>query len=151
MPGCAPAFISLQRWQFSSLQLRAENTPVDSRMIGETMTSRNTNAPKGISAVLALSVALLAQAATDAPATKDPMPLFVTNSRILFTGDSITDGNRDKNDRDLNHILGHGYQAEISARFGADLYDRNLTFKNRGISGDTLRGLQGRIQKDLID
>jgi lysophospholipase L1-like esterase len=79
----------------------------------------------------------------------DPMPLFVPGSRILFQGDSITDGNRGRNS-DPNHILGHGYQAEIAARFGADLYDRHLTFMNRGISGDTVGGLERRWQTDTL-
>lgn len=80
----------------------------------------------------------------------NPMPIFTANSTILFTGDSITDGNRGRN-QDPNHILGHGYQANIAARFGADLHSRKLTFLNRGVSGDTVNGLQSRIQKDLLD
>jgi lysophospholipase L1-like esterase len=84
------------------------------------------------------------------PASKDPMPAFVPGSRILFQGDSITDGNRGRNN-DLNHILGHGYQALIASRFGADLPERNLTFMNRGISGDRVSGLLRRWQTDIID
>jgi lysophospholipase L1-like esterase len=82
--------------------------------------------------------------------SKDPMPAFFDGARILFQGDSITDGNRGRNS-DPNHILGHGYQANISARFGADLAERHLTFINRGISGNTVSGLARRWQKDTID
>ncbi len=36
-------------------------------------------------------------------------PMFPKNARVLFQGDSITDGNRGRT-ADPNHILGHGYQ-----------------------------------------
>ena len=42
-------------------------------------------------------------------------PLFKENERILFQGDSITDGNRGRNN-DPNHILGHGYCVIIAAK-----------------------------------
>jgi lysophospholipase L1-like esterase len=61
------------------------------------------------------------------------MPAFPTGSRILFQGDSITDGNR-RRTADPNHILGHGYAFLIAARFGAALPDRHMTFLNRGVS-----------------
>jgi lysophospholipase L1-like esterase len=92
----------------------------------------------------------LAGCATIKPVPRDPMPVFAPGSRILFQGDSITDGNRGRNN-DLNHILGHGYQALIASRFGADLPERNLTFMNRGISGDRVSGLLRRWQTDIID
>jgi lysophospholipase L1-like esterase len=84
-------------------------------------------------------------------ASEDPMPVFTAGTRILFQGDSITDGNRDKSARDLNHIIGHGYQACITARFSADLAERHLVFMNRGISGNTVPGLTRRWQADTID
>lgn len=88
--------------------------------------------------------------ATAQPAAKNSMPVFTEGSRILFQGDSITDGNRGRS-KDPNHILGHGYQAEISARFGADLAERHLVFMNRGISGNKVSDLTNRWQKDTID
>jgi lysophospholipase L1-like esterase len=83
--------------------------------------------------------------------TRDPMPAFFDGAKILFQGDSITDGNRIKGRVDLNHILGHGYQANISARFGADLPERHLTFINRGISGNKVSDLARRWQADTLD
>ena len=80
----------------------------------------------------------------------DPMPAFSDGAKILFQGDSITDGNRGRS-ADPNHILGHGYQALIASRFGADLPNRRLTFINRGISGNTVGALQRRWQTDAID
>lgn len=92
----------------------------------------------------------LAGCSTPQLAPKDPMPAFVAGTRILFQGDSITDGNRGRNN-DLNHILGHGYQFIIACKFGAELPERKLTFINRGISGDRVSGLLRRWQTDIID
>jgi lysophospholipase L1-like esterase len=79
---------------------------------------------------------------------KDPMPVFFPKARILFQGDSITDGNRGRNN-DLNHILGHGYQFIIACKYGAELPERKLTFINRGISGNKVSDLLIRWQKDI--
>ena len=77
------------------------------------------------------------------------MPAFTPDARILFQGDSITDGNRGRTP-DPNHILGHGYQALIASRFGADLPERRLTFINRGISGNTVADLAKRWTNDAV-
>jgi lysophospholipase L1-like esterase len=82
--------------------------------------------------------------------TAAPMPVFVEGARILFQGDSITDGNRGRNN-DLNHILGHGYQFIIASKYGAELPERKLTFINRGVSGNKVSDLIGRWQTDSID
>jgi lysophospholipase L1-like esterase len=78
------------------------------------------------------------------------VPVFKENARILFQGDSITDGNRGRND-DPNHILGHGYCFIIAAKFGAQFPERKLTFLNRGISGNTVQSLAARWQQDTLD
>ena len=96
-----------------------------------------------------LTVWLTGCAATR-PDAKDPMPAFVGGARILFQGDSITDGNRGRN-TDPNHILGHGYQFIIASKYGAELAERRLTFMNRGISGNTVSDLARRWQTDTID
>jgi len=85
------------------------------------------------------------------PATPDPMPAFFDGAKILFQGDSITDGNRIRGRVDPNHVLGHGYQANIAARFGADLPERHLTFINRGISGNKVSDLARRWSADTLD
>ncbi len=69
--------------------------------------------------------------------------------RILFQGDSITDGNRGRT-ADPNHILGHGYAFLIAAKHGALYPDRHLTFLNRGISGNTVANLADRWQADTL-
>ncbi len=49
---------------------------------------------------------------------------------VLFQGDSITDGNRTRNN-DWNHVLGHGYQCLIASRLWFDHPKNNLMFYNR--------------------
>ena len=80
----------------------------------------------------------------------EPMPAFFEGARILFQGDSITDGNRGRSS-DPNHILGHGYQFIIAAKYGDELAERHLTFMNRGISGNKVSDLTRRWQKDTLD
>src|SRR5665213_2316983 len=83
---------------------------------------------------LALILPLLASGcASVQPPASDPMPAFFDGARILFQGDSITDGNRGRS-ADPNHILGHGYQFIISCKYGAALAERHLVFMNRGVS-----------------
>ncbi len=78
------------------------------------------------------------------------VPAFGANARILFQGDSITDGNRGRS-ADPNHILGHGYCFIIAAKYGAQVPERKLTFMNRGVSGNTVSNLQARWQKDTLE
>ena len=80
----------------------------------------------------------------------EPVAGFTKDARILFQGDSITDGNRGRS-ADPNHILGHGYQFIIAAKYGAAYGDRNLTFINRGVSGNTVLDLQKRWPKDTLE
>lgn len=78
------------------------------------------------------------------------VPVFGTSAKVLFQGDSITDGNRGRG-ADPNHILGHGYCFIIAAKYGAEFPERKLDFMNRGISGNTVSNLQARWQKDTLD
>jgi lysophospholipase L1-like esterase len=80
----------------------------------------------------------------------EPLAAFTPGARILFQGDSITDGNRGRN-ADPNHILGHGYVFLIAARHGAAFPDLKLDFINRGVSGNTVLDLEKRWQKDTLD
>ncbi|WP_046213753.1 SGNH/GDSL hydrolase family protein [Paenibacillus wulumuqiensis] len=69
--------------------------------------------------------------------------------RILFQGDSITDGNRGRDD-DPNHILGHGYAFWIAAELGASLAESQPEFINRGISGNRVSDLEARWHEDTL-
>ena len=80
----------------------------------------------------------------------DPIPAFQPGARILFQGDSITDGNRGRS-ADPNHILGHGYAFIIAARHGAAFPAAKLEFMNRGVSGNTVLDLEKRWQGDTLD
>lgn len=68
--------------------------------------------------------------------------------RILFQGDSITDGNRGRTE-DPNHIYGHGYVFSIASQLGA--IHTNMEFFNRGNSGDTVADLMQRWIRDAVD
>ena len=69
---------------------------------------------------------------------------------ILFQGDSITDGNRTRNN-DWNHVMGHGYAYLIASRLWFDYIDKDLMFYNRGISGNKIQDLDDRWQEDTLD
>jgi lysophospholipase L1-like esterase len=97
--------------------------------------------------IAVFTVLLLAPLALHAA---EPIPAFRPGARILFQGDSITDGNRGRN-ADPNHILGHGYVFIIAAKFGAAFPGAKLEFFNRGVSGNTVLDLEKRWQKDTLD
>jgi lysophospholipase L1-like esterase len=69
---------------------------------------------------------------------------------VLFQGDSITDGQRSRN-QDWNHVMGHGYAYLVSSRLWFEGVDRGLMFYNRGISGNGIRDLNDRWQEDALD
>ena len=73
--------------------------------------------------------------------------------RILFQGDSITDGNRYKDPEsrwDLNHQIGHSYVYPIVGTLGQK-YPGRYVFINRGVSGDNVTGIAERWQRDTLD
>jgi lysophospholipase L1-like esterase len=89
-------------------------------------------------------------ASTLAPLATAQTNVFQAGSRILFQGDSITDGGRGRNG-DPNHALGHSYAYLIAARYGASFPERKLAFFNRGISGNKVPQLAERWQRDTIE
>lgn len=98
-----------------------------------------------VTALLLAPPAPLSAAEPDAPPA-----VFRKDARILFQGDSITDGGRGRG-TDPNHILGHGYAFLIAAKFGAAVPERNLDFLNRGVGGNTVLDLEKRWQADVLD
>lgn len=81
--------------------------------------------------------------------------------RVLFIGDSVTDGawgnskvwntpSEQRNQRDLNHIYGHGYMMIVASSVQARFPGQQWTFWNRGISGNTLADLAARWEKDVL-
>ena len=73
---------------------------------------------------------------------------FEENDLILFTGDSVTDSDRNRND---SHSLGEGYVNMLAARLGLEHPGLNLRFRNTGISGDRTRDLLARWDADCIE
>jgi len=78
------------------------------------------------------------------------LPVFHQDDVILFQGDSITDGGRQREGSDYNHIMGQDYGYIIAAQLGALYPGRNLTFINRGISGNSVVDLAGRWPGDTL-
>lgn len=98
--------------------------------------------------IILLALAMLTPIA--AIHSTEPIAVFTPRARILFQGDSITDGNRGRS-ADPNHILGHGYAFIIAAKYGAVFAPLNLEFINRGVSGNTVRDLQKRWTADTLE
>jgi len=73
---------------------------------------------------------------------------FKQKDLILFTGDSITDCGRDRNDP---ASLGMGYVAMAASRLWAEYPELNLRFRNTGIGGDSACHLLARWNEDCID
>lgn len=71
--------------------------------------------------------------------------------RIVFQGDSITDGNRLRdNPSDLNHQIGHSYAYILTAHYSARFPERGLAFVNRGCSGDRVSDIAARMKPDIL-
>ena len=104
----------------------------------------------GNTAVAGLAGCFLPVTGISAENTVQTEKRLKNNAVILFQGDSITDGNRGRNE-DPNHIMGHGYAFSIASRIGADFPEKNYRFYNRGISGNKITDLEKRWQTDTLD
>lgn len=84
------------------------------------------------------------------------MGISLNAQKILFIGDSITDGkwgyecDGTRNTDDMNHIFGHGYMYLIAAKYMAVYPDSAMQFYNRGISGNTVKDLAERWDSDVL-
>ena len=72
--------------------------------------------------------------------------LFTALQRIVFVGDSITDCGR----RDVAAPYGNGYVSMVRNLLNARYPELNLVVVNRGSSGNTVRDLAQRWEKDAI-
>ena len=75
--------------------------------------------------------------------------IFPKQSKILFIGDSITDGDRSRTG-DINHSLGDTYVRLIAARYGFDHPGDSVEFINRGINGHRITDLAPRWEEDCL-
>ncbi len=71
------------------------------------------------------------------------------DTKVLFFGDSITDGGRGRS-MDGNHIMGHGYQYIVSSKLALDNIENMPKFINKGISGEDIFELYSRLFNDVI-
>ena len=74
----------------------------------------------------------------------------IDGGTLLFIGDSITDAGRARPVGEGNG-LGDGYPSQVAALLGATYPERKIRVLNTGISGNTIRNLKSRWQKDVID
>ena len=72
------------------------------------------------------------------------------NDVVLFSGDSITDGNRGKC-MDCNHIMGHGYQYIVASQLALENAENMPKFINKGYTGERSEELLKKWQEDVID
>ncbi len=78
---------------------------------------------------------------------------LLPQSRLLLIGDSITEAGREHDARPGKSpgYLGHGYAAMTAALLEATYPAHRLLVINRGVGGDTVRDLQSRWQRDVLD
>jgi len=73
------------------------------------------------------------------------------NDKLLFIGDSITDCGRVHPVGEGSSGLGHGYVAQVYALLRAIYPELMLRIQNVGTSGNTIRDLKQRWDRDVID
>lgn len=69
---------------------------------------------------------------------------------ILFSGDSITEGNRGRK-MDCNHIFGHGYQYIAASELALKYCAERPRFVNKAYSGYTMPRLLETWKEDVLD
>ena len=77
--------------------------------------------------------------------------LLSPHDHVLFYGDSITDcGRRREAQPGSSDGWGGGYAFMAASQLSADLADWNLTFSNKGISGNRIYDLEARLEEDVL-
>lgn len=82
---------------------------------------------------------------------QEPLPFLHRQDVILFQGDSITDGGRQRTGMDYNHIMGQDYAYILAAKIGLESPQRELNLVNRGDGGDWVSDLAARWQTDTLN
>jgi lysophospholipase L1-like esterase len=101
--------------------------------------------------IFLFTVAITSTLCADPSSMDSALPVLRPKNTVVFIGDSITDGGRARKGRDYNHVMGQSYAFILAATLGDQLAERDLTFINRGISGDTIPDLQARWKADVLD
>lgn len=74
------------------------------------------------------------------------------NAKLVMIGDSITDAERKRPEGEgLFGALGRGYVAQVDALLQATYPERLIRVVNQGESGNTVRCLKNRWQRDVLD
>jgi lysophospholipase L1-like esterase len=97
-----------------------------------------------------MGIGLVMGAAALGAEAQTQLPFLHAHDVVLFQGDSITDGGRQRTGSDFNHIMGQDYAYILAAEIGSESPERELVFLNRGISGDRVPDLETRRQQDTI-
>lgn len=86
-------------------------------------------------------------------ASRFPLPSRRDPTTVLFQGDSITDGGRDRTVAAANstRALGTGYPFLLTGMLRERHPDRDCQCYNRGVSGNVVPDLQARWQVDALD
>jgi lysophospholipase L1-like esterase len=102
-----------------------------------------------MSAIAAMDARAAAATTADAAGGKS---LIEPGMTIVFQGDSITDVQRNRDDREANAqpALGNGYAWLAAAQLLVDRPDDGLKVYNRGVSGDKVYQLADRWDKDCL-
>lgn len=77
-------------------------------------------------------------------------PAIARGARVLFQGDSITDGGRWRDSDDPNHVFGQSYAYLLAADLGGRHPAMGWRFVNRGVGGDTVKALAARWDRDVL-
>ncbi len=72
------------------------------------------------------------------------------NSKVLMIGDSITDCGRNYDASYSEEVLGDGYVRFVSDSLKSTHPELGIEIVNRGVSGDTVRNLKKRWQRDVL-
>lgn len=75
----------------------------------------------------------------------------MSDVKVLFQGDSITDCCRNREITKSNVELGNGYAMLVAARLLAKYPDKNYSIYNRGISGNRIVDLYARWKEDCLN
>lgn len=107
----------------------------------------------GIGAVAIAGMPVLASSCATNKKTKKIQNYFSQGDVVLFQGDSITDAGRDKKNEWANNgrSFGTGYAYIAASWLLEEMAGKDLTFYNRGISGNKVYQLADRWEKDCID
>ena len=98
-----------------------------------------------------LGLATVLPTALTTALTEKELPLL-EDKVVLFQGDSITDGRRNREAKDANHAqgLGNGYAFLVASQMLGSQAGSNWKFYNRGISGNKVYQLEERWSEDAI-